>query len=73
MLGVVVLSLLCDGVVRQMDLHVIGVVVRVLFDAESGETLRGEPNSQGFVACNKHINTDIEFLGPNEKWLVDVA
>lgn len=49
-----------------------GTVVAVLFVTKSSEAQRAEPNFQWAVACHKHIQTEIEFLGADQQRLVNV-
>ena len=66
-LSVVIVTLLLNGYVRQMNLHIVKVVRGhiVLLVAETSEALRREPDLQRPIARNEHVYAQVKLLPAN--------
>ena len=67
--------LLLDGVVGQVDHHVVHLtyVGTIILRAESGEPKSTKPDFQGFITCHEDVDSEIEFLPTDEQWLVNIS
>lgn len=74
MLLVIVLWVLLDGIISQVNLHVIQLcyIRCVLLVTESAKPLGVQPHFQRPVACNQYIYSQIKLLPSNQQWIFNV-